>query len=149
MGQNRLKSGGKPWPEWSKTLGRTPMPTQSGQAPDRVSMSGGWTWSTAAKSQNPDLAWKFIETLQTRENAVEYDVVGAQVAVRKDVAADPRYLRSMPGSTFSTGLVEHTHYRPALPVHPQVSTAIGESMEAVTTGDATAAEAVNEGHDGR
>ena len=141
MGQNWIKSGGKPWPEWSKTLGQTPMPTQNGQAPGKVSMSGGWTWSIPAKSQNPDLAWKFIEKLQTRENAVEYDVVGAQIAVRKDVAADPRYLRSMPGIKFFTGLVGSTHYRPALPVYPQVSTAIGESMEAVTTGDATAAEA--------
>jgi multiple sugar transport system substrate-binding protein len=68
-------------------------------------------------------------------------VVGAQIAVRKDVAADPRYLKSMPGVDFFTKLVEVTNYRPALPVYPQVSSAIGEAMESVTTGDSSAADA--------
>ncbi|MEU8822883.1 extracellular solute-binding protein [Streptomyces sp. NPDC048636] len=135
LGQNWLKTGGKPWPEWSKTLGQAPMPTRNGQAPGKVSMSGGWTWSITAKSKNPHLAWKFIQQLQTRKNAVRWDIVGAQIAVREDVAKDPEYLKSMPGITFFTGLVKHTHYRPALPVYPQVSSAIGEAMEAVTTGD--------------
>ncbi|MGY0058301.1 extracellular solute-binding protein [Streptomyces sp. LZ34] len=137
LGQNWLKTGGKPWPEWSKTLGQAPMPTQAGQAPGKVSMSGGWTWAITAKSKNPDLAWKFIEQLQTKKNAVEWCVTGAQIAVRDDVAKDPRYLSSMPGIKFFTGLVQYTHYRPALPVYPQVSTAIGEAMESVTTGDAS------------
>ncbi|MGP3948188.1 ABC transporter substrate-binding protein [Streptomyces sp. 7N604] len=141
IGQQWLKSGGKPWPEWSKVLGQAPMPTQKGQAPGKVSMSGGWTWAIPAKANNPDLAWKFVETLQTKENAVEWDVVNAQIAVRKDVAADPKYLKSMPGIDFFTELVEFTHYRPALPVYPQVSTAIGEAMESVTTGDASPDEA--------
>ncbi|GAA2343275.1 extracellular solute-binding protein [Streptomyces cuspidosporus] len=141
LGQNWLKTGGKPWPEWSKTLGQAAMPTQNGQAPGKVSMSGGWTWAITAKSKNPDLAWKFIEQLQTKKNAVEWCVVGAQIAVRDDVAKDPRYLSSMPGITFFTGLVKYTHYRPALPVYPQVSTAIGEAMESVTTGDASPGEA--------
>ncbi|MGP4000186.1 ABC transporter substrate-binding protein [Streptomyces sp. 8N706] len=141
MGQHWLKSGGKPWPEWSTVLGQAPMPTQHGQAPGSVSMSGGWTWAIPAKSRNPDLAWEFVRTLQTKENAVEYAVVGAQIAVREDVAEDPRYLKSMPGIDFFTRLVDVTHYRPALPVYPQVSTAIGEAMESVTTGDASPAEA--------
>ncbi|MFC9428723.1 ABC transporter substrate-binding protein [Streptomyces sp. NPDC056987] len=134
MGQNWINKGPKEWPEWSQELAQTPMPTQRGQAPGRVSMSGGWTWAIPQKSNNPDLAWEFIKTLQTAENAVTWDVVAAQIAVRKDVAADPRYLKSMPGIRFFTGLVEFTHYRPALPVYPQVSTAIGEAMETVTTG---------------
>lgn len=137
LGQNWLKTGGKPWPEWSKTLGQAPMPTQHGQAPGKVSMSGGWTWAITAKSKNPDLAWKFIEQLQTEKNAVEWCVTGAQIAVRDDVAKNPRYLSSMPGISFFTGLVKYTHYRPALPLYPQVSTAIGEAMESVTTGDAS------------
>ncbi|MEU8570687.1 extracellular solute-binding protein [Streptomyces pathocidini] len=141
MGQQWLKTGGKPWPEWSKVLGQAAMPTQRGQAPGRVSMSGGWSWAIPAKAQNPDLAWKFIETLQTEENAVSWDIDNAQIAVREDVAADPEYRKSMPGIDFFTQLVEHTHYRPALPVYPQVSSAIGEAMESVTTGEASPAAA--------
>ncbi|MEU4201680.1 extracellular solute-binding protein [Streptomyces sp. NPDC045470] len=131
------KGGGKPWPEWPTTLGRTAFPTQNGAAPGRVSLAGGWTWSVPRQAQQPDLAWKLIETFQTRRNALEWCVRGAQIAVRKDVAADPAYLKSLPGIDFFTDLVRVSHYRPALPVYPKVSAAIGEAMEAVTSGDAT------------
>ncbi len=141
LGKNWLPSGGKPWPQWSKAMGQAPFPTQNGAAPGAVSMSGGWTWSVTAKSGNADLAWQAIETLQTKDNAVKWDVRDAQIAVRDDVAADSAYLTSMPGIGFFTGLVKNTHYRPALPAYPQVSSAIREAMESVTTGDATAAKA--------
>lgn len=141
MGQNWINEGPKEWPEWSEKLAQAPMPTQHGQAPGKVLMSGGWAWSIPAKAQNPDLAFEFVKTLQTKEMATEWCVVGAQIAVRKDVADDPRYLKSMPGIDFFTGLVPYTHYRPALPVYPQVSTAIGEAMEKVTTGDSSATDA--------
>ncbi|MFD9632411.1 extracellular solute-binding protein [Streptomyces violascens] len=134
LGQNWVNKGPKEWPAWSTVLGQAPMPTQNGQAPGKVSMSGGWTWAIPAKAGNPALAFDFVKTMQTKENAVKWDVADAQIAVRKDVAADPTYLNSMPGITFFTGLVPFTHYRPALPVYPQVSTAIGEAMESVTTG---------------
>ncbi|MEU4494548.1 extracellular solute-binding protein [Streptomyces sp. NPDC023998] len=141
MGQNWVNKGPKAWPDWERKLGRAPMPTQNGQAPGKVSMSGGWTWAIPQKSKNAELAWEFIKTMQARANAVEWTIVDAQIAVRKDVAADPRYLKSMPGIDFFTGLVQYTHYRPALPVYPQVSSAIGEAMEKVTTGDASAQDA--------
>ncbi|MET7620155.1 extracellular solute-binding protein [Streptomyces sp. NPDC005408] len=144
MGQQWLASGAKPWPEWDKKLGQAPMPTQNGQAPGKVSMSGGWTWAIPQKAKNPDLAWEFITSMQTPANAVEWTIVDAQIAVRKDVAANARYLKSMPGIDFFTSLVQYTDYRPALPVYPQVSTAIGEAMEKVTTGDASAADAAKD-----
>ncbi|WP_405602255.1 ABC transporter substrate-binding protein [Streptomyces sp. NBC_01410] len=144
MGQHWLASGAKPWPQWDKKLGQAPMPTQNGQAPGKVSMSGGWTWAIPQKAKNPDLAWEFITAMQTPANAVQWTIVDAQIAVRKDVAADARYLKSMPGIDFFTSLVQYTHYRPALPVYPQVSTAIGEAMEKVTTGDASGADAAKE-----
>ncbi|WUH57735.1 extracellular solute-binding protein [Streptomyces sp. NBC_00442] len=141
LGQNWIAKGPKEWPAWSTTLGQAAMPTQYGQAPGTVSMSGGWTWAIPAKAANPDLAFDFVKTLQTKDNAARWDVADAQIAVRSDVAADPAYLRSMPGITFFTGLVPSTHYRPAVPAYPQVSTAIGEAMESVTTGGSAASAA--------
>ncbi|MFF8314951.1 extracellular solute-binding protein [Streptomyces lydicus] len=138
LGQQWQKTGGgNPWPAWSTTLGQTPFPTQHGQSPGRVSLAGGWTWSVPQKSQQPGLAWKLIQTFQSRKNALEWCVRGAQIAVRKDVAADPRYLRSVPGIGFFTSLVRISRYRPALPDYPKVAAAIGEAMEAVTAGDAS------------
>ncbi|MEU4348630.1 extracellular solute-binding protein [Streptomyces sp. NPDC023838] len=141
LGQFWGPKGAKEWPRWPAVLGQAAMPTQNGQAPGRVSLSGGWTWAIPRKAGNPELAWEFLQQMQTPANAVKWDVVDAQIAVRDDVAKDPAYLKSMPGIDFFTGLVKDTHYRPALPVYPQVSSAIGEAMEAVTTGDSTAAEA--------
>lgn len=139
--QDWLPGSGHEWPEWSKELGLAYMPTQNGQAPGKVSMSGGWTWAIPSKAANPDLAFKFIETMQTKANAQKWYVANSGIAVRKDVAEDPAYVDAQPGIKFFTDLVASTHYRPAYPAYPKVSTAIQEAMEGVTTGDMSVEEA--------
>jgi multiple sugar transport system substrate-binding protein len=139
--QDWLPGSGHEWPEWSRELGLAYMPTQHGQAPGKVSMSGGWTWAVPAKAGNPDLAFDFIRTMQTKANAQKWYVANSGIAVREDVAADPAYAKAQPGIEFFTDLVASTHYRPAYPAYPKVSTAIQEAMEGVTTGDVSVAEA--------
>ena len=139
--QDWLPGSGHEWPEWSSRLGLAYMPTQHGQAPGKVSMSGGWTWAVPAKAANPDLAFDFIRTMQTKANAQKWYVANSGISVREDVAADPAYARAQPGIKFFTDLVASTHYRPAYPAYPKVSTAIQEAMEGVTTGDASVEEA--------
>ncbi|MGC9544258.1 extracellular solute-binding protein [Streptomyces sp. UG1] len=133
--QDWLPGSGHEWPEWSDELGLAAMPTQNGQAPGKVSMSGGWTWSIPAKAGNPDLAFEFIKTMQTKANAQKWYVANSGIAVRQDVANDPAYIDAQPGIKFFTDLVASTHYRPAYPAYPKVSTAVQEAMEGVTTGD--------------
>jgi multiple sugar transport system substrate-binding protein len=139
--QDWLAGSGHEWPEWSEELGLAAMPTQHGQAPGKVSMSGGWTWSVPAKAANPDLAFEFIKTLQTKANAQKWYIANSGIAVREDVAADPAYVKAQPGIEFFTDLVASTHYRPAFPAYPKVSTAVQEAMEGVTTGEMSVAEA--------
>ncbi|MFB7086450.1 ABC transporter substrate-binding protein [Streptomyces sp. NPDC056296] len=139
--QDWLEGSGHEWPEWSKELGLAAMPTQNGQAPGKVSMSGGWTWSIPAKAGNPDLAFEFIKTMQTKANAQKWYIANSGIAVREDVANDPAYVDAQPGIKFFTDLVESTHYRPAYPAYPKVSVAIQEAMEGVTTGDKSVEEA--------
>ncbi|MFJ7074665.1 extracellular solute-binding protein [Streptomyces sp. NPDC098781] len=139
--QDWLAGSGHEWPEWSDELGLAAMPTQNGQAPGKVSMSGGWTWSIPAKAGNPDLAFEFIKTMQTKANAQKWYVANSGIAVRKDVASDPAYVEAQPGIKFFTDLVASTHYRPAFPAYPKVSTAVQEAMEGVTTGDMSVEEA--------
>ncbi|WP_037568674.1 extracellular solute-binding protein [Phaeacidiphilus oryzae] len=143
MPQHWIASGDKPWPQWSSTMATAPMPTQNGQAPGQVSMSGGWAWSIPAKARNSSLAWKFVQYLNTEQAATQWNVVNNTIAVRSDVAADPKYLKSVPTNAFFTGLVKHTYYRPALPVYTQVSTAIQDAMESVTTGQSSVAAAAS------
>lgn len=139
--QDWLPGSGHEWPEWSDKLGLAHMPTQNGQAPGKVSMSGGWTWAIPSKAANPDLAFDFIKTMQTKANAQKWYIANSGIAVREDVAADPEYVKAQPGIKFFTDLVASTHYRPAYPAYPRVSTAIQEAMEGVTTGDMSVAEA--------
>ncbi|WP_345629753.1 extracellular solute-binding protein [Streptomyces thinghirensis] len=139
--QDWLEGSGHEWPEWSKELGLAAMPTQNGQTPGKVSMSGGWTWAIPAKAANPDLAFEFIKTMQTKANAQKWYIANSGIAVREDVANDPAYVDAQPGIKFFTDLVESTHYRPAYPAYPKVSVAIQEAMEGVTTGDMSVEEA--------
>jgi multiple sugar transport system substrate-binding protein len=139
--QDWLEGSGHEWPDWSKELGLAAMPTQNGQAPGKVSMSGGWTWAIPAKAANPDLAFEFIKTMQTKANAQKWYVANSGIAVREDVASDPAYVRAQPGIKFFTDLVASTHYRPAYPAYPKVSVAVQEAMEGVTTGDMSVEEA--------
>ncbi|MGQ4425221.1 extracellular solute-binding protein, partial [Streptomyces violaceoruber] len=139
--QDWLEGSGHEWPEWSKELGLAAMPTQNGQAPGRVSMSGGWTWAIPAKAGNPDLAFEFVKTMQTKANAQKWYVANSGISVREDVAEDPAYVDAQPGIKFFTDLVADTHYRPAYPAYPKVSVAIQEAMEGVTTGDKSVEEA--------
>jgi multiple sugar transport system substrate-binding protein len=132
-----LKTGAKPWSAWSKDLGQTPMPTENGQAPGKVSLSGGWTWAIPQRSKNPDLAWKMVELMETKANNLRFVNENAQIAVRKDVGADPKYTGAQPTVKFFTDLVPVTQYRPALPVYPKISNQITVAMEAVMTGQQT------------
>jgi multiple sugar transport system substrate-binding protein len=139
--QDWLEGSGHEWPEWSEKLGLAYMPTQNGQSPGKVSMSGGWTWSIPSKAGNPDLAFEFVKTMQTKANAQKWYIANSGISVRTDVAEDPAYVKAQPGIKFFTDLVANTHYRPAYPAYPKVSTAIQEAMEGVTTGDSSVAEA--------
>ncbi|MER6278486.1 extracellular solute-binding protein [Streptomyces sp900105245] len=142
--QDWLPGSGHEWPDWSKRLGLAAMPTQDGQAPGRVSMSGGWTWAIPAKAGNPGLAFDFIRTMQTKDNARKWYVANSGIAVREDVADDPAYATAQPGIAFFTELVASTHYRPAFPAYPKVSTAVQEAMEGVTTGDRSVEQAAGD-----
>ena len=138
-----IKGGSHPWSQWSKVLGETPMPTENGQAPGAVSMSGGWTLAVGSRSANPGLAMKFVELALNKQHSVDYDIAASQIAVRKDVAADPQYKKSNPTVGFFTGLVKVTNFRPALPVYPRVSDQIQVAMEQVMTGQASPQQATS------
>ncbi|MER6000014.1 extracellular solute-binding protein [Nonomuraea angiospora] len=134
-------TGTKPWPEWTEKIGWTPMPTQNGEAPGAVSMSGGWVMAMSAYTKHKQEAFDFITTATNKENSMAYSVGTGDLAARKDVAADPKYSADNPSVKFWTDLASVTHYRPAYEVYPKVSTQVQEAMEAVVTGSRTPEEA--------
>lgn len=131
---NWNSGGATPWPAWKDTLATAKMPTKDGSAPGATSMSGGWTLSVGAKSKNPDLAVKFLETALNQKNSLAYDIDGAQIGVRKDVISAPEYKSSDSAYGVLSDVVSVTNFRPANTDYPKVSNNIQVAMEAVMTG---------------
>ena len=136
-----IASGAKPWPQWSTVMGQAPMPTQNGEPPGTISMSGGWVLSVGSHSKDKKAAFDFVSTMLNKDNSLAYDIGAGQIAERKDVAADPKYLSSNPSLKFFTDLVQVTKFRPAYPDYPHVSDAIQVAMESVMTNQAPPATA--------
>lgn len=141
LSHNWLPTDAAPWPQWGSVLGNAAMPTQHGQAPGRVSMSGGWTWAIPKNAGNPDKAWEFVKLLSDRKHHLEWCIVNVQIPVRPDVAADPAYTSANPTNEFFASLVPITHYRPAYPLYPRISNEIQVATESVITGTADVATA--------
>jgi multiple sugar transport system substrate-binding protein len=133
------EGGANPWPQWSSVMGWTAMPTQTGQAPGKVSMSGGWTWAIPQNADNPDLAWEFVKLTNDKEHQLKFAIDEVQIPVRKDVSADPSYAAANPSNEFFASLVPITNYRPAYSQYPRVSKEIQVATESVITGKADVA----------
>ena len=128
------EGGSYAWPEYVDDMGVAAFPTQNGDAPQGVSMSGGWTLAVGAKTANADLAFEFLTLALNRENALWYDINNSQIAVRADVASEPSYLEANPFVAAVTDLVSVTHFRPATSDYPKISAEVQAATEAVITG---------------
>lgn len=142
--QSYKPGGSHVWPQYATTLGEAAMPTEFGQAPGYTSMSGGWLLSVGARSKNPQAAFDFIATALNEQNSTLFDTGASQIAVRKDVAVDPKYVSSDPTTKFFTSLVQYTHYRPAYAAYPRISDALQTAMEAVMTGQSSVSSALTQ-----
>ncbi|WP_028267428.1 extracellular solute-binding protein [Arthrobacter sp. MA-N2] len=138
------KGGAYEWAGYAQDMGVARFPTQFGQDPGGVSMSGGWTLAVDAKTKNPDLAFKFLTTALSKKNALAFDVNDSQIAVRTDVASDPGYQAANPFVKDVSSLVGVTHYRPATTDYPKISLAVQAATEAVITGKESPAAAAAE-----
>jgi multiple sugar transport system substrate-binding protein len=141
VSHNWLEGDAAPWPQWSQVMGNAAMPTQHGQAPGKVSMSGGWTWAIPQNSDNQDKAWQLIAMLSDKAHHLKWDIDNVQIPVRPDVAADPSYTQANPSNEFFASLVPITTYRPAYAVYPRISNEIQVATEAVMTGTSSVQDA--------
>jgi multiple sugar transport system substrate-binding protein len=138
------KGGTYEWPGYATEMGVARFPTQNGQEPGSVSMSGGWTLAVGARTADPDLAFKFLTTALNKKNALAFDINNSQIAVRADVAAEPSYQAANPFIKDVSELVDVTHYRPATADYPRISTAVQIATESVITGKQSPQEAAAE-----
>lgn len=133
VSSNWYPTGPAPWPQWQQTMGVAKMPTQFGQAPNYVTLSGGWAYSITARSAHPDQAFQVLKTAFSKDLLATYDVQAGQVAPRQDIVSVPAYHNTQL-NPFFTSLVAFTQFRPGFPVYPKISLQIDSAMQHVMSG---------------
>jgi multiple sugar transport system substrate-binding protein len=134
---NWAAGGQAPWPAWQQTLGMAKMPTELGAAPTNVTLSGGWSYSISAHSQNKDAAFKVLQVANSQSLLGAYDVAAGQITPRQDIVTTPAYA-NVPGDAFFTSLVAFSQFRPAFPAYPKISVQIDSAMQSVMQGKSPA-----------
>ncbi|MBO0898265.1 extracellular solute-binding protein [Arthrobacter sunyaminii] len=129
------------WPEYSEVMATAPFPTQNGQEPGAVSMSGGWTLAVGAGTEEPELAADFVKMALSYENSLEYTVDSSKIAVRTDVAEAPEYLDMNPFASEVTEVLDVSNYRPATSDFAEIDAAVLTATQEVVAGGKSPEEA--------
>jgi len=125
--------GPAPWPQWQQTMGEAKMPTESGQAPNYVTLSGGWAYSLTAKSPHPAQAFTVLKAAFSTDLLATYDVAAGQVTPDQAIVNVPAY-QNAPLSQFYTSLLSFAQFRPAFVEYPKISLEIDRAMQNVMQG---------------
>jgi multiple sugar transport system substrate-binding protein len=136
LSSNWYATGQAPWPQWQQTLGVAKMPTQFGQAPNYVTLSGGWAYSITSRSAHQDQAFQVLKTAFSKDLLASYDVQAGQVTPRQDIVDVPAY-HNAPLNPFFTSLVAFTQFRPGFPAYPKISLQIDNAMQHVMSGQSS------------
>jgi multiple sugar transport system substrate-binding protein len=131
--RNWYPTGARPWPLWQSVMGHAKMPTEFGQAPHYVTLSGGWAYSISSKSTHQSEAFQVIKLANSRDNLAAYNAASGGIGPRKDEVQVAAY-RNVPLSSFFSSLLEFTQFRPGFPAYPRISNQIDLAMENVMSG---------------
>lgn len=123
--------------DYQNTMGFVAMPTQKGQEPGSITMSGGWAWSLTKNSANKEAATDFLKFMCNKDNLKKLVLAQGNLSPRSDIASDPEYINSNPFNKVATEFLKNAQFRPTDPNYSSVSTAIQTMVEAVATGSAT------------
>ena len=126
-------TGPAPWPQWQQTMGVAKMPTEFGQAPNYVTLSGGWAYSITSRSTHPNQAFQVLKTAFSQDLLANYDVQDGQVTPRQDIVNVAAY-HNAPLASFYTSLVAFSQFRPAFVQYPKISLQIDNAMQQVMSG---------------
>lgn len=133
--------GGSPWPNWQQDTGLALMPTRDGEKPGDVTLAGGWGWTIPTHAPDRERSFALIKELCTPDSLVFRTTTGANLTTRTDVAEIEEYRTYSPTVEFFTNSLSTAYYRPALPIYPEVSSALQDAMEFVMVGEKTPEEA--------
>ena len=132
-------------PEKERTdfLGWAPLPGSGDPGtPPIQTISGGWTVTMNATVRDPDLAWKFLRILNSKERLAKWLGASGKLSMRKDSAEVPEYARN--DFLMAIGkFLPFSTCRDAVAGYTMVSHYLQQAMEKVAVDGATAAEAMD------
>lgn len=131
--RNFYPDGPAAWPGYEEKLGFAAMPTSQGQAPGKISLSGGWALTIPTHCKAKDETFDFIMHLMKPEVYMDHLIQRGNLSSRTDIAKDPKYM-AKPFMKEATEFLEFTAFRPQDPKYSIVSTHIQTMVEAVVTG---------------
>ena len=140
---NWTESGATPVENMTERFGFAAMPTQNGEDPGSVTMSGGWTWALPAKAKNKEASWRVLQALGGKEEQAKRAIAEGNLTVRDDSAELPEY-KEQPFIEEATSFLKNAHFRPADDKYPNVSVEIQNMVEAVATGSKTPEQAAKD-----
>jgi multiple sugar transport system substrate-binding protein len=126
-------------PQSLNIYGFVPMPTEFGQKPGFISMSGGWLFAVNEKSKKKQEAINFIKFAASKDNYLKYSKIAWELTPRKDVIESPEFPKILKGFA---NFMEFTHFRPSNGQYPIVSNYIQRMVESVATNNATPEDAM-------
>ena len=109
------------------------MPTNKGQAPGTVTLSGGWALSLPENGDNKDATFDFVKHMMSEKHYLDLVLFEGDICTRKDIAEKEEY-KAQPFFEFGTKLLDTAGYRPQNDLYSSVSTGIQEMVESVVTG---------------
>jgi multiple sugar transport system substrate-binding protein len=133
VSSNWYPTGPAPWPQWQQTMGEAKMPTEFGQAPNNVTLSGGWAYSITSQSTHKDQAFQVLKTANSTDLLATYDVAAGQVTPDQAIVSTAAY-QNAPLSAFYTSLLSFAQFRPAFVAYPKISLQIDQAMQNVMQG---------------
>ncbi len=129
---NYKDTGAAPWADYAEKLGYAEMPTSEGQAPGKITMSGGWTLAIPSLSDEKDAAWDFIKWCMNYDNYLNAVQLQGVLSTRSDVATDEVY-SAQPFVQEATDFLEFAEYRPQNDQYTTVTTYIQTMVENVAS----------------
>jgi multiple sugar transport system substrate-binding protein len=99
------------WPGAAKTIGVTPIPTQSGGGV--ASTLGGWDYAISAKSGNPSAAFKLIDIMENQENSIDAANWAGWVTPNRDYWTAPAYTKFAPYQLLFAQILPHSTLTPS------------------------------------
>ena len=120
---------------WAPMPARAPGEAVNGQ--DYIGLGGGWGWMISKQSQNPDLAWEFVQFMTSADSVSRYTGVMGSIPSRSDAATDNEFYAAL-----AQEVLPYQSFRPSHPDYNRVSAEIQIATERIMLDEATPEEAM-------